>query len=89
MFFTCKSDPAILFQNPNPKTDSFNILILLKSKMLGYMSGVGTCGPRGHLIWPASEFLLPRLEYKIASKRSSVISSYLDSTLREVTLPHS
>jgi len=32
----------------------------------------GTCGPRKHLIWPASEFSFPNLEYKIGSKRSSI-----------------
>jgi len=34
------------------------------------------CGPREHLIWPASEFSLPKLGYNIASKRSSMISRY-------------
>jgi len=38
---------------------------------------------------PASEYLLPELKYNIASKRSSMISGYLDSKEREVTLPHS
>ena len=33
--------------------------------------------PREHLIWPASEFSLPNPEYKIASKRSSMISRNL------------
>jgi len=41
------------------------------------------CGPREHLIWPASEFSLPNLEYKIASKRSYMTSRYLDSMSRE------
>jgi len=35
--------------------------------------GWGTCGTREHLIWPASEFPLPKLEYNIASKRSSMM----------------
>jgi len=49
------------------------------------LQGWGTCGPRAkcgpaeHLIWPASEFPLPNLEYKIASKQSSMISRYLNS----------
>jgi len=47
------------------------------------------CGPLEHLMWPTSEFSLPMFEYKIAYKRSSVTSRYLDSTLRVVTLPHS
>jgi len=51
--------------------------------------GWGTCGPREHLIWPATEFSLPKLEYNIASKRSSVIGRYLGSKSREVTRPHS
>ena len=46
-------------------------------------TGVGNprakCGPREHLIWPASELSLPNSDCKIASKRSSVISRYLDS----------
>jgi len=29
--------------------------------------GWKTCGPREHLIWPASEFSLPNLDYKSAS----------------------
>jgi len=41
------------------------------------MQGWGTCGPREHLLWPASEFLLPKLQYKIASQRSSTISRHL------------
>jgi len=44
---------------------------------------------REHLVWPASIFLLPKLEYNIDSKRSSMISRYLDSKSGEVTLPHS
>jgi len=48
--------------------------------------GWGTCAPREHLIWPASEFSLPKLEYNIASKRSSMTNRYLDSKSREVTL---
>ena len=53
------------------------------------LQGWGTCSPREHLIWPASEFSLPVLEYNIASKRSSMISRYIDSTIWEVTLPYS
>ena len=30
--------------------------------------GWGTCGPREFLIWPASEFCLPKLEHNNASK---------------------
>ena len=41
------------------------------------LQGWGTCGPRQHLIWPAEEFSLPNLEYKIASKQISLISRYL------------
>jgi len=33
-FFKSKSDPTILFQNLNPKTDSFKIQILFDSKTL-------------------------------------------------------
>jgi len=51
--------------------------------------GWGACDPGEHLIWPASEFSLPVLEHNMASKRSSTISRYLDSTLREVILPYS
>ena len=32
-----------------------------------------------HVVWPKSEFSLSNLEYKILSKRSSMISRYLDS----------
>jgi len=53
------------------------------------IQGWGTCGPREHLIWPASEFSLPTFEQNIASKRSSMISTYSGSKSREVTLPHS
>jgi len=28
----------------------------------------GTCGPCEHLIWPAPEFPLPKLEHSITSK---------------------
>jgi len=45
-----------------------------------------TCGLRKYVIWPASEFLLPMLEYNIVSKQSTMIR-YLDSKSREVTLP--
>jgi len=38
--------------------------------------GWGSCGPCEHLIWPASEFSLPMLEYNIASKRSSMVSRH-------------
>jgi len=48
--------------------------------------GWGTCGPHEHLIWLASEFLLPNLEYNIMSKRSSMISRYLDSMSREASI---
>jgi len=54
-----------------------------------------TCGPwaksnpHEHLIWPASEFSLPKLGYNIMSKQSSIISRYLGSKSREVTHPHS
>jgi len=51
--------------------------------------GWETCDAHEHLTWPASEVLLPMLEQNIASKRSSMISRYLDSSLREVTFPHS
>jgi len=34
-------------------------------------------GLREHLIWPASEYSLSNLEYKIASKRSSMIKQVL------------
>jgi len=49
----------------------------------------GTCGPREHLIWPASEFSLPNLnlEHKIASKQSSMTSRYLDSMSTESLNP--
>jgi len=53
--------------------------------------GWGTCSPwaksglREHLMWPASEFLLPNLEYNIASKPNSMMSRYLDS--KSSTLP--
>jgi len=45
-----------------------------------------TCGLRKNVIWPASEILLPMLEYNIVSKQSTMIR-YLDSKSREVTLP--
>jgi len=51
--------------------------------------GWGTYGPHEHLIWPASEFSLPELEYSITLKRSSTSSRYLDSKSKEVTLPYS
>ena len=41
--------------------------------LMGLAQGWATCGPREHLIWPASGFSLVNLEYKIASKRSSMI----------------
>jgi len=37
-------------------------------------AGMGTCCPRERLIWPASKFLLPKLECNITSKQSSMIS---------------
>ena len=49
------------------------------------LQGWGSYGPREHLIWPASEFSLLVLQYNIVSKRSSMISRYLDSTMWEVT----
>ena len=64
--------------------------IFLHSRyLLTLNQGWGTYGPHEHLIWPASEFSLPKLEYNIASKRSSTISRYLHSKSRWVTLPHS
>jgi len=48
--------------------------------------GWGTCGPREHWTWPASEFSLLELEYNIGSKRSSTICRYLDSKSGKVTL---
>ena len=51
--------------------------------------GWETFGPHEHLIWSASDFSLPVLEHNMASKRGSTISRYLESTLREVTLPYS
>jgi len=51
--------------------------------------GWGTCGPREHLIWPASNFAVPKIEHNIASKWSSMISRYLYSKSRYVSLPHS
>jgi len=38
--------------------------------------GWETCDPCEHLIWPASEFSLSNLDYKIKSKQSSMISRY-------------
>jgi len=38
--------------------------------------------------WSASEFSLSKLEYNVVSKRSSMISWYLDGKLRAVTLRH-
>jgi len=38
------------------------------------LQGWGTCGPREHLLWPASEFSLLILDYKITSKRITMIS---------------
>ena len=61
---------------------SSNLLLWLKTNK-HLEQGWGTCGPRAkccpheHLIWPASEFSLHNLEYKIASKRSFMISRYL------------
>ena len=46
--------------------------------------GWGTYGP----LWPVSESSLPKLQYNIVSKPSSMVSRYLDSESREVTLPH-
>jgi len=52
----------------------------------------GTCnlqakyGPHEHFIWPASEFLLTKLEYNIASKRKLHDKPILDSQSREITL---
>jgi len=46
-------------------------------------------GSLEHLIWPTSEFSLFKLEHNTASERSSMISRYLDSQSKEVTLPHS
>jgi len=48
--------------------------------------GSGTCGPRGHLIWTASEFSLAKLEYNIASERSITISRYLVSQEKSLFL---
>jgi len=39
------------------------------------------CGPREHLIWRASEFLLPNLEHKIPSWRCPMTSRYLDTVV--------
>ena len=48
-------------------------------------SGVGgTCGQREH-----NMARIRVIEYDIASKQSSMMSRYLDSQSREVTLPHS
>ena len=51
---------------------------------------------KGGNLWPAwtfdmaaLEFSLPKLEYNMVSKRSSMISRYLESRPKEVTLPHS
>ena len=56
-----------------------------------YSRGVwGTCDLREHSIWPASEFSLVDLEYKIASKRfeaPSILSRYLDSK-PEASIPY-
>jgi len=38
----------------------------------------GTCGPRDHLIRPASEFSCPKLEYVIASKQNCKKTRYAD-----------
>jgi len=35
-----------------------------------YGPGLGTSGPREHLIWPAPEFLLPKLEYCTTSRQN-------------------
>jgi len=51
--------------------------------------GWGTCGPREHLIWPAPEFPLPKLEHNIAAQGNSMISRYLDSKSKAIALPHS
>ena len=63
-------------------------LVLMKllnlSQFYALKQGWGTCCPqakcvqRDHLIWLALEFTLPMLEHNIASKRSSMISRYLD-----------
>ena len=40
--------------------------------------GWGTCDPRDHLIWPASEFALPEVQRNIGSKRNSVVNRHVD-----------
>jgi len=52
------------------------------------MSGYDVKAGVGNLR-PTQEFSLPKLECNITSKRSRMISMYLDSNLKEVTLPHS
>jgi len=75
----------------------FSILLVL-SKLLffaffGVISGdlgqeVGNLRPAWKLIWPASEFSLPKLEHDIASNWNFTRSSHVDSHSREVSLTH-
>jgi len=44
------------------------------------------CGVREHLMWPASEFLPPKLENNIASKRNWMTNRQVDSKPRELFL---
>jgi len=59
---------------------------LLTKSHCCHESGKGTCCPGEYLVWPGPEFSLPKLQYNVVSKRNSVISRYLDSKSREVSL---
>jgi len=56
-------------------------------------AGVGTygprakCGPLENVIWPASEFSLPKLEHNIVSKRNPMTSRHVDSHLKVSLAP--
>ena len=50
--------------------------------------GWGACGSREHLIWPASEFSLPKLEHNIGSKRNSMTSRHVRWGKRNLSLLH-
>ena len=80
------SNALLHFERPFEKFEGLlrslkiNLLVLLHLRCFNAGVGnriAGQMRPCEQLIWPASDFWLPKLEYNITSKRSSVISRYL------------
>jgi len=69
-----KSSPLL------PRTRRYlKIQWLMSLSQGGELAVRDKCSPHEHLIWPTSQFSLSNFEYNIASKRSSMISRYLET----------